>query len=731
MTSLSPARRRWDAFPEQLAATRRFTLGLPRAFTVTPSGRMRFLRTRSGRDPVTCLWELDLHDDPASGEERCLIDPARLPAPPGISAAERAHRERMREQAGGITSYASSSDSELVAFTVGGALYTYRTGRSDPVHHPLAGAVFDPRPSPAGDRVAYVRDDGLDVLELPGGDERPGMTRSVIAEAGVRWGVAEFVAAEEMGRHRGFWWAPDGLRVAVCRVDESKLPVWHLTDPSTPWSAPTSQRYPAAGGRNADVRLAVLSTDGARRVNVSWDRDRYPYLTRVSWDLAPDRRDRLIIQVQSRDQHALAILAVDAERGATTVLRERHADHPSELIDGVPCWSGWRLVTVEDRDEAGPQGTRALVVDDEVVTSTRMQVRRVVGVHDEQVVFTASDGDPTTVGVWAWSPGAGVACLAGGHAVNTATVARRWVVLSSATPERPVPQVRVVAGDASDEAVGDIEVLAEVPVVTPRPRWLSLGRRRLRAALLLPETADGSSDLPVVLDPYGGPHAQRVLATSTGFVASQWLADQGFAVLVVDGRGTPGRGPAWERAIHGQMADVVLADQLAALRAAARLEPRLDLDRVGIRGWSFGGYLAALAAIRAPRQIHAAVAGAPVADWRMYDTHYTERYLGHPVSRSAAYTESSLVDPNGDLVGRVEPRGRPRPRMLIIHGLADDNVFAAHSLRLSEALLRAGWDHQFLPLPRVSHMTPEVEITARLSQLQARFLQEALGVAHS
>jgi dipeptidyl-peptidase-4 len=221
----------------------------------------------------------------------------------------------------------------------------------------------------------------------------------------------------------------------------------------------------------------------------------------------------------------------------------------------------------------------------------------------------------------------------------------------------------------------------------------------------------------VLLDPYGGPHAQRVQAARGQFLTSQWFADQGFAVVVIDGRGTPGRGSAWERAVHLDLAAPVLDDQVEGLWALADAEPRLDLSRVAIRGWSFGGYLAALAVLRRPDVFHAAIAGAPVTEWRLYDTHYTERYLGDPSDDPAPYDRSSvLLD-----AGRLE-----RP-LLLIHGLADDNVVAAHTLQLSSALLAAGRPHRVLPLSGVTHMTPQEVVAENLLLLQLDFLREALS----
>jgi dipeptidyl-peptidase-4 len=266
--------------------------------------------------------------------------------------------------------------------------------------------------------------------------------------------------------------------------------------------------------------------------------------------------------------------------------------------------------------------------------------------------------------------------------------------------------------------VAKVRSYPEDPGVEPRPLWLTVGERRLRAALLLPSDHQPGTRLPVLLDPYGGPHAQRVLHSGNAFLTSQWLADQGFAVLVADGRGTPGRGPAWEKEVAGRLAEVTLADQVDALHAVAAEHPDLDLDRVAIRGWSFGGYLSALAVLRRPDVFHAAVAGAPVTDWSLYDTHYTERYLGKPRDEPALYERNSLIADAAEL----------RRALLIVHGLADDNVFVAHSLRLSSALLAAGRVHTFLPLVGATHMTPQAEeVAENLMLVQVEWIKRELA----
>ncbi|HEX6446075.1 MAG TPA: S9 family peptidase, partial [Streptosporangiales bacterium] len=219
-----------------------------------------------------------------------------------------------------------------------------------------------------------------------------------------------------------------------------------------------------------------------------------------------------------------------------------------------------------------------------------------------------------------------------------------------------------------------------------------------------------------LLDPYGGPAAAKaVVARVWPAYVSQWFAEQGFAVLVVDGRGTPGRGPAWERAVHLDIAGPVLDDQVDGLRGAAELRPELDPARVAIRGWSFGGYLAALAVLRRPDVFHAAVAGAPVTDQRLYDTHWRERHLGHPDEHPEAYEHCSPIREAASL----------RRPLLLVHGLADDNVVVAHTLRLSAALVAAGRPHEVLPLSATTH-APTAE---NLLPHELEFLRRALRLS--
>jgi dipeptidyl-peptidase-4 len=325
----------------------------------------------------------------------------------------------------------------------------------------------------------------------------------------------------------------------------------------------------------------------------------------------------------------------------------------------------------------------------------------------------------------AWADGA-MKRLNGFSGVSSAAIGGSLAVITTATLDEPNSKSAVadVAGE-QPQRFALIESVAERPVLAAHPIELVLGERQLRAALLFPANHKPGTKLPVLLDPYGGPGAQRVLGYQNIYLTSQWLADQGFAVLVADGRGTPGRGPAWERSIRDDFAGATLEDQIDALHAAAAQYPDLDLGRVAIRGWSYGGYLAALAVLKRPDVFHAAVVGAPVTDWGLYDTAYTELYLGHPAEQPEVYHANSLFPDAGEGAWQWAEPHRP---MLLIHGLADDNVVMAHTLRLSSRLLAAGRAHQVLPLSGVTHMTPQEVVAENLLNLQMRFLKDALGL---
>jgi dipeptidyl-peptidase 4 len=661
-----------------------------------------FLRSRAGDDPVHCLWVHDI----TSGEERCIADPITLGASEeDLPPEERARRERVRESAGGIVAYTVDAAVMVGTFALGGQLWMCDVERGATQRLDVEGPVVDPRVDPTGQRVAYVCHHGLHVAELAAPQPR-----LLIGEDGpdVSWGLAEFVAAEEMGRTRGFWWSPNGQQLAVTRVDVRPVPRWHVADAASPQQPPTVLRYPAAGADNADVRLAVIGLD-ERRVDVRWDRAAFEYLAAVHWDA----KGPLTLVVQARDQRTVRILAVDLDTGATTVVREDTDPYWVDLGGGVPRWlATGRLVTTVVVDD-----TYRVAVDGVPVSPPGLHIRRVVHASEGGIVVTASGEDPTAVSVWRIPvSGDEPQPLAEQQEVTEAIGNDKALVLVARDLDRH--GARTTAHGVGSQSA--IRSCPETPLMTPRVELLRLGERGLRAALILPlgwEPRQGP--LPVLMDPYGGPHAQRVLRSRNAYLVAQWFAEAGFAVLIADGRGTPGRGYGWERAVAGDLAGPPLEDQIDALTAAVQARPdALDPTRVAIRGWSFGGFLAALAVLRRPQVFHAGIAGAPVTDWALYDTHYTERYLGLPQEQPEAYRRSSLLDDAALL---------ERP-LLLIHGLADDNVVAAHTLRLSRALLEAGRPHTVLPLSGITHMTPQEQIAENLLLLQLDFLRNALGL---
>ncbi len=565
-----------ESFPRASARTARFTRGAPRALHLDPTGaRLLFLRSRSGSDPVSVLWSMDT----VTGEETLVADPRDLLAEGDeeLSPAERARRERSRESSAGVVAFATDSDAAVAAFALSSRLWladVSGTGATRVRELPAAGAVIDPRPDPTGTWVAYaaggalhaVRNDGSDARVLAGPDA-----------PSVAWGVAEFVAAEEMDRHRGYWWSPEGTAVLAARVDDSPVNRWYIADPANPSTPAAEVAYPAAGTDNADVSLHVLSLDG-ERTEVSWDRTGFPYLVSVHWSGAG-----ALLHVMSRDQRRTQTLGIDVATGATALRREDHDDVWLDVVTGVPALlPDGRLVTTADRD-----GARRVLVDGEPVTPPDIQVSEVVSVGEDGIVVAGAD-DPTESHLWLVGTDGGVRRLTEPGAYHLGRLVGGALALSTRRLESAGTVVTVQREGAAAVTVGSY---AEKPPLHADVRLLRLGEHDLCAGLLLPRDHVPGTKLPVLMDPYGGPHHQEVVKVHDAWLEPQWWADQGFAVLVADGRGTGSRGPAWDRAVRDDLAAVTLADQVEALLAVAEQVPDLDLQRVAIRGWSYGGYL--------------------------------------------------------------------------------------------------------------------------------------------
>lgn len=685
-----------------LARSHRFTLGEPRTITVTGDGaRVIFLRTQSGTDAVTCLWSLDL----ATGDEHLLADPRRLlgGATEEVSPEERSRRERIRESAVGIVDYSLNRLGRVAAFALSGRLFVLDVASGDVRELAVTGSIRDPRLDPTGGHVCFLAGGGLSVVDL----DAASVLELSAGTAEVSFGAPEFVAAEEMNRHRGYWWSPFGDRLLVARVDTSGVDRWWLSEPSMPGHVPTDNAYPAAGRPNAEVSLHLFDLHGGV-VSVDWDGERLPFLVTVTWTAGAP----LTLALMSRDQKRLEVHTVDVTDGHTEVV---HVDTDPAWVYLVPGTPGWlpdgRLVRASQSES-----TSRLVIGEQHKTPAGLQLHEVVDIGST-VLFTAST-EPTEQHVYVYDPAddAGLIRLTDLPGVHECAAGAGMIVIISETLDRDGRTVRVLRGS---QELARLNSRAAPPPYAPKVTLLSVGRRELRTAVLFPrDETRPAGPLPVLMDPYGGPLSQRVRKARRLFYEPQWLADHGFAVVVADGRGSPARGPEWERAVHLDFAGPVLEDQLEALERVGEHYPgELDLDRVAIRGWSFGGYLAALAVLRRPDVFKAGIAGAPVTDWRLYDSVASERYLGDPGEQAEAYTRASLLE---------LASGLQRP-LLLVHGLADDNVHPSHSFRLSEQLLLSGRPHQLLPLPGVTHLVWQPEVLSGLLRLQVAFLRRWIG----
>lgn len=695
-----------ETFPRQRARTRGFRLGAPRAFRIARlsdgSARVVFVRSADGRTASGDLWVADARE---GWRERRVVQAVALTTSGEIPAAELARRERLREVTSGITAYSLDRCGDNAAFAVDGIPYRVElaSGKVDELPHP--GPVVDPQMSPDGRIVAYVSSGQVFVVSE--GDD-VAREASPVATETVTWGLADFIAAEELERHRGLWWLADSTHLLIERVDESGVDTRWIGDPAQPEREPVAHRYPSAGTANADVALYLVdvTTPTPEAFEVEWDHARFPYLASVHVPSGTAPGASAVVSMLSRDQRTHQVLTLDNRSLLVRVEREQAPWFT--VMGGVPTIApDGALIEILDIN-----GSFRVCRDGRPFSPESMHVEGVLDLTDTGVVVIAAL-DPTSRVIASVDFDGTLAELSPVEAWTSAVVAGDVRVEARALLTEATSSVEIVDGAQRTP----IASLAEKPILEPKPRIFCVGDRELRVAVLLPTDHQPGQTWPVLCSPYGGPHAQRVINAGGAYLTEQWLADQGFAVVITDGRGTPGRGPAWEYAVHNDLAGPVLQDQVDGLQAVAEVESALDLTRVGIRGWSFGGYLAALAVMDRPDVFHAAVAGAPVTEWRLYDTAYTERYLGNPNDDATPYERTSLLTRAAELT---------RP-LLLIHGLADDNVLAAHTLQLSSALLAAGKQHNVLPLSGVTHMTPQEIVAENLLLTEVDFFRAHLG----
>ena len=703
-----------DCF-EPLARTRNYSLGLPAHAQPLPDGR-HVLYLRSGpEDTRQHLYEYDVADR----TERELAAPDA--SPEHLSVEEKARRERARMTVTGITDFAVSQNGDRVLVSEGDHLSSVALPSGAVT--PVAGTGWiAPSLSPDGRHVAVVRDNDLHVVALDGAADVQ-LTRG--GSQTLTHGLAEFAAAEELDRADGAWWSPDSQSLIFEEADTSGVERHFIADPQHPAEPPVEFRYPRAGTANARIRFGLVGRAGGPVTWIALDQAAWPYVARVIWSKhAPPT-----LVVLNRAQTREAVLAVDPASGRTRTLLTESDPGWIDLapMEGVPgrelpawlpdgsgfLWAGsrgaqWQLELHRadgTLDHAvTPRGFPFLGLDD-------------VDAAHASVVVTA---DPERL-----SEGLFRVPLAGGAPV--AVAASPGLHHAAFSPERhdlfadsvsgADGQAGTVLMRANGETVATLPSVAATPPRMPRVQYLRVAAQGLDADVLRPSGFMRGRKYPVVLSVYAGPTVKMVQRAPRLSLENQCLADHGFIVVSVDGRGTPGRDHDFEHATKADLIDLPLQDQVSGLQALGRRIPEMDMRRVGVEGWSFGGYFTAMATIRRPDIFAAGVAGAPVVDFADYDTAYTERYLGTPQDDPGGYSKSNVLTYAASL-------SRP---LLIMHGLTDDNVYFENTMKLTQALIAAGKPYRLLLLPG-THLLPDPLLRARVNEARAAFFAEQLRV---
>lgn len=682
----------------------------------SPDGRrLTFLQASAEDKNRLDLWAIDTR----TGRSERLVDSRALTGgEERLSEQEEARRERQRTAAlRGIVEYEFSADGRRLLIPLGGDLYLYdlRAGAKPVVRLTHTEAYeTDARFSPEGVYVSFIRDQNLFLIDLASGEER-----ALTTDGGglVSNGVAEFIAQEEMGRYTGYWWSPDGKYIAYARIDDSPVQEVERYEINADGARMHRQRYPAAGTPNTLVELKVLRLQTGEVVDLDLGLSE-GYLARVSW--FPDSR-RLAVQRQTRDQKRLDLLQVNAATGAASVLLTETSEHWVEPNDDLKflerrpafIWgsrrTGYHHLYLHNL-EGGL--VRALTAGEWMVVGGGGE-SGLLGVDETKgrVYFTANEASPLERHLYSASLDTRtpekvqrISREAGWHEVRLAPGADAYLDNGS-SPQQP-PSVSLRAMDGSllrwlvrnelDEShpyhrYYDAHVQEEFGSIS------ASDGQSLYYRLLKPANLEPGKRYPVVLDVYGGPQFQYVRkdwlggARATQGYFRQVLAQNGFVVFTLDNRGSGYRGDAFESAISGRLGAVEIEDQLRGVEFLKR-QPYVDPQRIGVMGWSYGGYMA-LKALATTEAFRAGVAGAPVTDWRLYDTHYTERYLSTPAKNPDGYQRSSVLTDAASLNGRL----------LLVHGMADDNVLFTHSTMLMQRLQSLGKQFDLMTYPGGKH----------------------------
>lgn len=692
------------------AATHAFRLGHPSAPVFAGTGdaaRLLFLRAKGDTNSTQGLYELD----PKTGTEVELVKPDALTAETELTAEEKARRERQRIAAKGFVAFSVSPDGGRVLLPFAGKLFLFDRATAKATVVVGSEGALDPQFSPDGQVIGFVKDHDVWLADLKTGKTHQ-LTKGGTEEK--PHGEAEFAAQEEFSRSRGFFFSADGKTIAVQYTDQSKVERLSLADPARPERTPERPYYPRAGTNNAVVGYHLVDAKTGAAKEVKWDHDKYPYVGVARWDA----HGPFVLYVLDRPQREGRLLAVSPTGETKELVAEHDAawlnldpSLPRFLANGSFLWSSERSGHWELELRA-PDGA-----PNRTLLGAAQGYRSVVGLDDTTVVCNGG-AEPSEGVVWEIPLAGGeprAVAGKGGHLLE-ARAAGSGLMLLADTSLDAWPHYAVVGKDGKRVQVG---TTYGKPAALPKVRALRLGPEQVRAFLITPKNAQPGEKLPVIDAAYGGPHVNLAVASSLAFVRAQWMADAVHALVVVlDAPGTPHRGRDYERPLYGKLGAVPLAGHKAALSALGAAVPEADLTRVGIYGWSFGGYLSALAALREPGFFKAAMAGAPPADWRDYDTAYTERYLGHPGPDAKFYEDASLLT-------WASKKGASSP-LLLVHGTADDNVYFLNSLKLADAMTRAGKPYEFMPLANVTHMLWEEERYVGTWARAATFFKEHL-----
>ncbi|MEO7111788.1 MAG: DPP IV N-terminal domain-containing protein [Polyangiaceae bacterium] len=714
-----------ETFPRLYATTRGFKLGTPRDMRPTEDGKIIFFLRAKKDDPRQSLWELDV----AKSQEHELLTPTALSrGEEKLSHEERARRERMRINTSGFTAYEATKDGSHVVVTLSGRLFVWTRGKDGAVELKTGptkapSAVIDPHLSPDGTRVAYVRDSDVYAIALDRGNEERITTGGTEKKT---HGLAEFIAAEELDRERGFWWSPDGKSILYEESDTSKVETLYIQDPAHPEKEPDANPYPRAGTTNATLRFGITSAHGGATKWIALDNAKYPYVATVTWTKnAPPT-----FYVLDRAQRNGLLFTADPRSGKTSELLHEHDDAWIDVDSSVPKWldDGSAFLWSSDRS-----GANVLELHDHLGALTKPLTAGVGGYRRLLAVDSKKHLAYIEAGVEAAEQRVAAVALNDFAAATIAGGVGQLVsgsfgdsTTTLATRDASVDHLPVFSARNESSSAIVIQSVNEAPPFNANIQYLHVGADHLRVAVIRPRNYVAGSRIPLIDAAYGGPGYNVVIDDLNQYVRAQWIADvTGAMVVSIDARGTPGRGRDWERALMNHMGDVPLEGHVEAIEALEKQFPEIDPARVGIYGWSFGGYLSAYAALKRPDIYRVAVIGAPPADWRDYDTCYTERYLGTPQENKAAYDQASLLT-LATIPAQSSTGGSPAA-MFIVQGTADDNVYFLNSLKLTSALATGNRPYAFVPIPGVTHQLFTPDTSGPIWVQIASFLRDHLA----